>query len=112
MNRVWQIWSGARVLNPTNSSTVDGIVCIMYTVCMRPTTTIRVDAETHAQLVSLSQSTGRSLLATVREAADALQRQRFANRVADELAVLRADPRAWSEYIAEAEATQVPDGVH
>jgi predicted DNA-binding protein len=83
----------------------------MYTAYMRPTTTIRVDAETHARLVSLSQSTGHSLLATVREAAEALQRQRLANRVADELAALRADPRGWSEYLAEAEATQVPDGI-
>jgi hypothetical protein len=75
------------------------------------TTTIRVDTETHAQLVSLSESTGHSLLATVREAAEALRRQRFANRVANELAALRADPRTWSEYLAEAETTQVTDGI-
>jgi hypothetical protein len=59
----------------------------------------------------LSQSTGHSLLATVREAADALQRQRFADQVSKELAVLRSDQRAWSEYLAEAEASQVNDGI-
>lgn len=75
------------------------------------TTTIRVDTETHARLVELSQSTGSSLMATVREAAEALRRQRFAHEVATELAQLREDPEAWSAYLAEADGTSVTDGL-
>jgi len=48
------------------------------------TTTIRVDTETHARLIELSESTGSSLMATVRAAAEALRRQRFARQVAAE----------------------------
>lgn len=75
------------------------------------TTTIRVDAETHARLVELSQARGRSLIDTVREAVEALGRQRFAERVADELTALRADPAAWKDYLAEAEESSVADGI-
>jgi predicted transcriptional regulator len=74
-------------------------------------TTIRVDIETHARLVELSEASGSSLLATVRDAAEALRRQRFAHQVTEELADLRTDPEAWSSYLAEAEATDVSDGV-
>jgi predicted transcriptional regulator len=82
----------------------------MYTL-MVSTTTIRVDTETHARLVELSESTGKSLIATVRDAAEALHRQRFGVKVAGELAKLRLDPAAWSSYLAEAEATLVTDGL-
>ena len=82
----------------------------MYTRLVS-TTTIRVDTETHAQLVELSESTGKSLIATVRDAAEALHRQRFGVKVASELAKLRLDPAAWSSYLAEAEATLVTDGL-
>lgn len=82
----------------------------MYTTLVA-TTTIRVDSETHAQLVELSQSTGNSLMATVREAAEALRRQRFGFKVAGELARLRSDPRAWSAYLSEADVTDVTDGL-
>ncbi len=75
------------------------------------TTTIRVDTATHARLVELSRDSGSSLVETVREATDALQRRRFARRVAEELANLRRDPVAWHAYLAEAEATSVPDGI-
>lgn len=75
------------------------------------TTTIRVDTETHTRLVELSKSAGDSLLATVREAAEALRRQRFAFKVATELAELRSDPREWANYVADAEATDVADGL-
>jgi hypothetical protein len=67
------------------------------------TTTIRVDEETHAQLLDMSRATGVSLIDIVREAAEALRRQRFARRVADELAELRHDPAAWERYMAEAD---------
>jgi predicted transcriptional regulator len=75
------------------------------------TTTIRVDTDTHARLVELSEASGTSLTATVREAAEALRRQRFARQVADELAALRSDPEAWSSYLAEAEGTSVADAL-
>ena len=75
------------------------------------TTTIRVDADTHSRLVELSDAAGSSLIATVRDAAEALRRQRFAHQVASELSDLRDDPDAWSDYVAEADATTVSDGL-
>lgn len=74
------------------------------------TTTIRVDTDTHARLLELSKETGTSLIETVRDAADALRRQRFAHQVAGELDELRQDPEAWKAYIAEADSTSVSDG--
>lgn len=76
-----------------------------------PTTTIRVDSDTHARLVEMSQASGASLIETVRDAAEALRRLRFAEQVTDELDVLRQDPEAWIEYLAEGESTAVTDGV-
>lgn len=75
------------------------------------TTTIRVDTETHARLIELSESTGSSLMATVRAAAEALRRQRFARQVAAELEGLRDSPEAWSAYMAESDQTSVTDGI-
>lgn len=75
------------------------------------TTTIRVDTETHARLLELSNSTGASLIETVRDATEALRRQRFAYRVAAELAELRDDSDAWNAYLAEADSTSVTDGI-
>lgn len=78
---------------------------------MPPTTTIRVDRETHARLVELSRATGESLIDTVRDAAEALRRQRFADQAAADVAALRAKPDEWADYLAEAEATFVTDGI-
>lgn len=75
------------------------------------TTTIRVDTDTHARLLALSQATGASLIETVRDAAEALRRQRFAHQVAAELTDLREDPEAWRAYLAEADDTLVSDGI-
>jgi predicted DNA-binding protein len=75
------------------------------------TTTIRVDTETHARLVELSESSGSSLIETVREAAEALRRLRFASQVATELEELRNDAAAWEAYVADAEASSVTDGI-
>jgi hypothetical protein len=50
-------------------------------------------------------------MATVREAAEALRRQRFAFKVADEMAKLRSNRREWSAYLGEADATDVADGL-
>ena len=74
------------------------------------TTTIRVDEATHAQLLELSMATGSSLIDTVREAAEALRRQKFAHRVAGELAELRNDADAWDRYVAQADYSVV-DGL-
>jgi hypothetical protein len=75
------------------------------------TTTIRVDSETHAQLIELSRASGASLIDTVREAAQALRRQRFGARVAVELDRLHADPAAWQGYLEEADSASVLDGL-
>ncbi len=75
------------------------------------TTTIRVDKETHARLQALSRESGRSLIETIRDATEALGRQRFAHHVATELAELRADANAWKAYLADADSTSVTDGI-
>ncbi|MCY3634117.1 MAG: hypothetical protein OXH23_00750 [bacterium] len=75
------------------------------------TTTIRVDTSTHARLLELSRDADTSLVATVRDAAEALWRQRFAREAMRQLNELRQDPEAWQEYLAEAEETYVADGI-
>ena len=75
------------------------------------TTTIRVDTDTHARLQALSRESGRSLIETIRDATEALGRQRFAHQVAAELAELRTDDHAWKAYLAEADSTSVADGI-
>lgn len=75
------------------------------------TTTIRVDTDTHARLVALSEAAGSSLIDTVSDAAEALKRQRFAYQVAAELAELGKDSEAWGAYLANADATSVSDGI-
>lgn len=75
------------------------------------TTTIRVDSETHARLIEMSKLSQTSLIETVREAAEALRRQRFARQVAEEFVALREDSKAWSAYLAEEEGTSVADGI-
>jgi hypothetical protein len=76
-----------------------------------PTTTIRVDTDTHAKLIDLSAASGASLMETVRQAAEALRRQRFAHQVATEMAALREDEAGWTEYLGDAESTSVGDGI-
>ena len=78
---------------------------------MPTTTTIRVDTRTHATLIDLSAASGASLMETVREAAEALRRQRFAHQVAAEMADLRQDEAGWADYLADAESTSVGDGI-
>lgn len=78
---------------------------------MANTTTIRVTLATHERLVELSRAADTSLIQTVRDAAEALRRERYARQVRAEFAALRADPEAWQEYLAEAEFTAVTDGL-
>lgn len=73
------------------------------------TTTIRVDTRTHARLLEMSRDADTSLVAIVRDAAEALWRQRFANHALRQLSELQKDQEAWQEYLAEAEETQVAD---
>lgn len=54
-------------------------------VCRSFEGTIRVDAETHARLLELSNAQGTSPIETVRDATEALRQQRFAHQVAAEL---------------------------
>ena len=70
---------------------------------MSTTTTIRVDHETHRRLVAISRTSGRPLIEVLRDAADALERARFASLVASQLDVLRQDPDDWASYSADAE---------
>lgn len=69
---------------------------------MTATTTIRIDRETHQRLVAISRATGRPLLDVVRDAAEALERARFAASVNTQLDQLRQDPAAWQDYVNEA----------
>ncbi len=75
------------------------------------TTTIRISTDTHARLVKLSRAQGATLGETVEQAAEALRRQHFARAVTAELAELRRDREAWEDYLADAEATHVGDGI-
>ena len=71
---------------------------------------IRVDTATHARLLEISKASGASLGETVRDAADALHRQRFAEDVVKHLSALHDDPAAGKDYLVEAEETPVADG--
>lgn len=71
----------------------------------------RVDIETHQKLVELSSQEGKSVIETVRDAAEALRRQRLGHRVAAELSALQNDQSAWNDYLGEAESSSVADGV-
>ena len=74
------------------------------------TTTIRVDSDTHAELLALSKQSGESLVNTVRAATKALRRQLFAETVVKQLDTLREDPARWNDYIADGDVA-VCDGI-
>ena len=48
---------------------------------------------------------------TVRDAVDGLHREQFAHQVSSELAALRSDGEAWAVYLADAETTNVAEGI-
>ena len=75
------------------------------------TTTIRVEVSTRDALAELARERNMTLGDTVRDAAEALRRARFARRTADAFARLRADDDAWASYTSEEEATAVGDGL-
>ena len=111
-SRIYQVCrspvSAARPV-PLYVQDVDISAYRMYTHGM--STTIRIDSDTHARLLQLSQATGTTLIEPVRDATEALRRQRFAHQVAAELAELRNDPVAWEAYLSEANTTSVTDGI-
>ena len=78
---------------------------------MASTTTIRIDGDTHAQLLELSRAADDTLVDTVRAAAEALRRQRFGHQVGHELDALSQDSTAWADYVGDAEVTAVRDGI-
>ena len=75
------------------------------------TTTIRVDRDTHARLLAISEESGDTLGNTIRDATEALRRLRFGLRVQEQIAALQSDPDAWADYLAEADASSVADGI-
>ncbi len=74
-------------------------------------TTIRVDVTTRDTLAALARERNASLGETVRDAAEALRRARFARRTVDAYARLRDDEHAWRDYESEAASTSVGDGI-
>lgn len=75
------------------------------------TTTIRVDVETHRRLVVLSERHGQPLGATVRLAAEALDRDDLTGRINAQLDRLHEDPIAWANYLAENNSFGASDGI-
>ncbi len=75
------------------------------------TTTIRVDIATHERLLELSRARHATLGDTVRDAAESLHRQQFAQNVVEQLGVLRSDPDAWNDYLTDASSSSVADGI-
>jgi hypothetical protein len=64
-------------------------------------TTIRVSEDTRDRFAKLAEATGRSMSRLLDEAADALERRLFFDRLADRFTKLRDDPDAWAEIGAE-----------
>jgi hypothetical protein len=75
--------------------------------------TTRISASAHGILRELSRAEGKSMLALLDEAVEALRRQRFLEQVNAAYATLRADPRAWKAIEAERRAwdATLPDGL-
>jgi len=58
-------------------------------------TAIRISEETRDRFAELAKATGRPMTELLDEAADALERRVFFDRLSARYAVLRADPGAW-----------------
>lgn len=74
-------------------------------------TTIRVSEETRSRFAELAKVTGRPMTELLDEAADALERRVFFDRLAARYAELRRDRAAWQEIEAErgAESASLSD---
>lgn len=64
-------------------------------------TTIRVNEQTRDRFARLADATGRSMSQLVDEAAEALERRLFFEKLSSSFETLRADPKAWAEVEAE-----------
>jgi predicted transcriptional regulator len=64
-------------------------------------TTIRVSERTRDRFASIAQATGRPMSQLLDEAADALERRVFFDRLSAGYETLRADRDAWGEIEAE-----------
>lgn len=69
--------------------------------------TIRVSRSSHALLRELSAKTGDSMTEIVDRAVKDYQRRQFWEEYHAAYAALRADPAAWADFNAEAEAWDV-----
>lgn len=78
---------------------------------MRPSTTIRIDVETHERLRALASQMGMQMKDTVRIAIDTLERRRFFERLAGEVADTRAIDPALEGVRAESDELSVSDGL-
>jgi len=64
-------------------------------------TTIRVSEETRDRFARLAKATGRPMTDLLNEAADALERSVFFEKLGARYAELRRDPAAWEEIETE-----------
>jgi hypothetical protein len=64
-------------------------------------TTIRVNEQTRDRFARLADATGRPMAQLVDEAAEALERRLFFEKLSSSFETLRADPEAWAEVEAE-----------
>jgi hypothetical protein len=71
-------------------------------------TTLRVSKPTRDRFARLAQETGRPMSQLVDEAADALERRVFFDKLSTRYEALRADAVAWSEVQAERTAESGP----
>jgi predicted transcriptional regulator len=67
------------------------------------TTTIRVDQDTHRRFVAISRASNRPLVEVLRDAAESLERARFAAEVSAQLDALRQRPDEWANYTMDAD---------
>lgn len=77
---------------------------------MNTTTTIRVSREVHERLLRIGRDRGQQLIDVISDAADALERRRFADVLRAEMDALRSDPAAWATYTADFELAPA-DGI-
>ena len=66
--------------------------------------TTRISAAAHGILRQLAKAEGKSILALLDEAVEALRRQRFLEQVNAAYAILRADPGTWAAVERERRA--------
>src|SRR5262245_33789000 len=92
------------------AATVDTWVYIQVDLSV-VSTTIRISEATRARFAELAKMTGRPMTELVDEAADALERRIFFDRLDERYADLRGDAEAWAEIDSERaiEERSLPD---